>query len=90
MFPEEKREFFIKELLDKEIIIKVSKNSFGLAVMKVVIAFTDNSATRRSIMEVISKYTAQLVQDPYGNYVLQESLDKWHNTDPELHEDIDN
>ena len=63
VFPEEKREFFVKELLDKEIIIKVSKNSYGLAVMNVVITFTENSLTRRSIMNVISKYTAQLVQD---------------------------
>lgn len=34
VFPEKKREFVIDELLDNEIIIKVSKNSYGLAVMK--------------------------------------------------------
>mmetsp|Transcript_12342 Transcript_12342/g.14104 ORF Transcript_12342/g.14104 Transcript_12342/m.14104 type:complete len:128 (-) Transcript_12342:981-1364(-) len=89
VFPENKREFVIDELLYNEIIVKVSKNSFGLAVMKKVIKFTENFKTRRRIMDVISKYTPQLVQDPYGNYVLQESLDNWHDTDPELFDDID-
>jgi hypothetical protein len=41
-------------------------------------------------MDVVSKYTNQLIQDPYGNYVLQETLDKWHDTDAELHEDENN
>jgi hypothetical protein len=90
VFPEEKREFVIDELLDKEIIIKISKNSYGLAVMKKVIKFTENFDSRRRLMTVISKHTAKLVQDPYGNYVLQESLDNWNNTDPELHDDNDN
>lgn len=80
----------IEELLDNEHIIKVSKNSFGLAVMKKVIKFTEDFETRQNIMNVISKYTPQLVQDPYGNYVLQESLDNWHDTYPELHDDNDN
>lgn len=55
--------------------------------MKKVIKFTENFSTRRKIMKIICKHTAQLVQDPYGNYVLQESLDNWHDTDPELHDD---
>lgn len=57
--------------------------------MKKVIKFTESFEDRRRMMEVISKYTPQLVQDPYGNYVLQESLDNWHDTDPELHDDND-
>jgi len=89
-FPEEKREFVIDELLDNEVIIKVSKNSYGLAVMKKVIKFTEKFETRRRLMKIISKHTEILVQDPYGNYVLQESLDNWHDTDPDMHEDNDN
>lgn len=41
-------------------------------------------------MKIISKHTSQLVQDPYGNYVLQESLDNWYDTNPELVDDNDN
>lgn len=55
--------------------------------MKKIIKFTEDYGTRRRIMRVIWKHTPQLVQDPYGNYVLQESLDNWHDTDPELHDD---
>lgn len=89
-FPEEKREFVIDELLENEIVVKVSKNSYGLAVMKKVIKFTENFEDRRRLMKVIGKYAEILVQDPYGNYVLQESLDNWFNTDLELHEDPEN
>ena len=70
----------IEELLENEVIIKVSKNSFGLAVMKKVIKFTENFDTRKRIMDIISKHTPKLIQDPYGNYVLQESLDNWSET----------
>mmetsp|Transcript_37863 Transcript_37863/g.37401 ORF Transcript_37863/g.37401 Transcript_37863/m.37401 type:complete len:147 (+) Transcript_37863:963-1403(+) len=38
-------------------------------------------------MKIISKHTSKLIRDPYGNYVLQESLDKWGDTDIELADD---
>jgi hypothetical protein len=57
--------------------------------MKIVIKNTHNFETRRRLIGVISKYTAQLVKDAYGNYVLQEILDNWNDTDAHLHEDVD-
>jgi hypothetical protein len=73
--------------LEKEIIIKVAKNSYGLAVMKIVIKFTESMDTRKRLMSVIAKHTSKLVMDPYGNYVLQESLDNWGDTDSKNKDD---
>lgn len=55
--------------------------------MKKVIKFTEDLATRKRLIKVIAKHAAKLLMDPYGNYVLQESLDNWGEADPDNKED---
>lgn len=73
-----------------KLLSKFQRILMVLQLWNKVIKFTENFETRRRIMKIISKHTSQLVQDPYGNYVLQESLDNWYDTNPELVDDNDN
>jgi len=74
-FSEENRQFAFDEI--KNAFLKISKTSHGLWVIKKLVANTTNPENRESLVEYISENAIELVQDPYGNYAVQEIMEKW-------------
>lgn len=74
-FTEANRQFVFDEI--KEDFLSVSKTSHGLCVIKKLVANTTFQVNRDSMVEFISQNAIELIQDPYGNYAVQEIMDKW-------------
>jgi len=75
VFTSERKQFIIEEVLDK--FIELSNNVNGVCVAKKVIplCLVKNSKYQQRILEIISKSSLELIQNPYGNYALQIALD---------------
>lgn len=78
-FTEENRQFAFEEI--KEAFLSVSKTSHGLCVVKKLVANTTKPENRKSMVKFISENAIQLVQDPYGNYAVQEIMERWPEQD---------
>ena len=74
-FTEINRQYVFNEIQDA--FLYVSKNSHGLCVIKKLVANTSNTNNRESLVEFISQNAIELIQDPYGNYAVQEVMEKW-------------
>ncbi len=77
-FEEENRKFIFDEIIEGFMI--VSKTSHGLCVIKKLIANT-STEDRPKLIDYCRLKVIELMLDPYGNYALQEIMDKW----PEQH-----
>lgn len=61
-------------------LIELSLDSNGLCVVKKIISrFSALPDKRALLIEKISENCVQLVQSPYGNYAVQQSIDCWNN-----------
>jgi F0F1-type ATP synthase delta subunit len=74
-FTEANRQFAFEEIL--EAFMNVSKTSHGLCVIKKLVANTTIQENRDKLVAYCQKNAIELMQDPYGNYALQEIMDKW-------------
>jgi hypothetical protein len=74
-FTEENRQFAFEEI--KEAFLSISKTSHGLWVIKKLVANTTYVDNREALVEFVSENAIELVQDPYGNYAVQEIMEKW-------------
>ena len=72
---EDYRQFVFDEVVDG--FKTVSKTSHGLCVIKRLIANTQKLENRQKLIDYISEKAIELAQDPYGNYVIQEVMQKW-------------
>ncbi|CAD7936389.1 unnamed protein product [Amoebophrya sp. A25] len=59
---------------DRESVVTMSKDQWGCCVLKTCIDKAGDAAQQRFITETIVGSTLELVQDPYGNYVVQHLL----------------
>lgn len=78
-FTEENRQFAFDELTES--FLSVSKTSHGLCVIKKLVANTSNHENRVKLVSHVCENTIDLVQDPYGNYAVQEIMQKWGEQD---------
>jgi len=74
-FTEINRQYIFNEI--QEAFLSISKNSHGLWVIKKLVSNTSNLANRESLVDFISQNAIELIQDPYGNYAVQEIMEKW-------------
>ena len=74
-FAEINRQFAFDEITDS--FHSVSKTSHGLCVIKKLVANTTVIENRNKLIEFCRKNSVELMQDPYGNYAIQEIMDKW-------------
>jgi hypothetical protein len=74
-FAEINRQFAFDEITDA--FHSVSKTSHGLCVIKKLVANTTVIENRNKLIEFCRKNSVELMQDPYGNYAIQEIMDKW-------------
>lgn len=74
-FTEINRQYIFSEI--QKSFLSISKNSHGLCVIKKLVANTTNTANRGSLVDFISQNAIELIQDPYGNYAVQEIMEKW-------------
>lgn len=81
-FSESNRQFVFDEIKDS--FLKISKTSHGLCVIKKLVANTKNAENRVSLVYYISENAIELAQDPYGNYAIQEIMDRWSEQDYSL------
>jgi hypothetical protein len=76
---EPNRQFVFDEVKNSFLII--SKASHGLCVIKKLVANTKNLENKQSLIDYVSENVIELAQDPYGNYAIQEVMDKWKEYD---------
>lgn len=74
-FVEHNRQFAFDEIT--EAFKSVSKTSHGLCVIKKLVANTTIVENRNKLIEFCRLNSVELMQDPYGNYAIQEVMDKW-------------
>jgi len=73
-----KLDYIFYSCLDKFIDLSLDAN--GLCVIKKIITkFSWLPDKRKLLIEKISENCVQLVQSPYGNYAVQQSIENWNN-----------
>eukprot|EP00347_Sterkiella_histriomuscorum_P005046 403358108 len=72
---EENIDFIINPILEKFIELSMDQN--GLCVIKKIISKIQGHETKIAISKKLSNHVEELVQSPYGNYAVQQALEKW-------------
>ena len=62
-------------------LVELALDANGLCVVKKIISRFDSGEKKRRLVSVLSKHSVSLVQSPYGNYAIQQAIEKWNNED---------
>jgi hypothetical protein len=60
-----------------ENFVKLANNSNGLCIIKKLIGYAKKETTINKVIEIIIANFSTLIQNSYGNYTIQTSLDTW-------------
>jgi hypothetical protein len=72
---EDKREFINKTILNQ--LDKLIFDSNGICVLKKFINGNQSTEIKKTFLDALTKNALEIVQSPFGNYVIQHILDEW-------------
>jgi len=72
---EKDREYINNILLDK--ILKLIYDANGICVIKKLIHGNKDQLIKQKILSIIEKNCLEIIQNPFGNYIIQHILDEW-------------
>lgn len=75
MIDEKNREHINKTLLDNLLTLVLDPN--GICVIKKLVNGNKEKSIQNSILKVIEEHCLEIIQSPYGNYIIQHVLDEW-------------
>jgi hypothetical protein len=73
--PEKDREFINKTVLEN--ISKLIFDSNGICVLKKFINANQDPEKRKFLLDIITKNALEIVQNPFGNYLIQHIFEEW-------------
>ena len=62
-------------------LVELALDANGLCVVKKIISRFDSGEKKRLLVNVLTKNAVNLVQSPYGNYAIQQAIERWTNED---------
>jgi len=72
---EKDREYINSVLMDK--ILKLIFDANGICVIKKLIHGNEDPNIKKRILSIIEKNCLEIIQNPFGNYIIQHILDEW-------------
>jgi len=74
-FDEERREYLNSKIIENFLKLVLDQN--GICIAKLLVATNVSLGTRKRILDTLTANCLEMVQNPFGNYIIQEVFEKW-------------